>query len=92
MALCLRVMSVVMFMYRHEVAGEVIEVGSNVTKFKVGDAVGVGLVIGSCRDCRACKSDIEQYCKKTIWTYNGVYTDGKATQGGFAENMVVHQK
>ncbi|KAK4258801.1 hypothetical protein QN277_005209 [Acacia crassicarpa] len=75
----------------HEVAGQVIEVGSNVTKFKVGDAVGVGLVVGSCRNCRACKSDIEQYCRKSIWSYNDVYTDGKPTQGGFAQAMVVNQ-
>nr|ACH90066.1 cinnamyl alcohol dehydrogenase [Leucaena leucocephala] len=75
----------------HEVVGEVIEVGSNVTKFKVGEVVGAGLIVGSCRNCRACKSDIEQYCGKKIWNYNDVYTDGKPTQGGFAETMVVDQ-
>nr|ABX75855.1 cinnamyl alcohol dehydrogenase [Acacia auriculiformis x Acacia mangium] len=75
----------------HEVVGEVIEVGSNVTKFKVGEVVGAGLIVGSCRNCRACKSDIEQYCGKKIWNYNDVYTDGKPTQGGFAETMIVDQ-
>nr|CAJ44443.2 cinnamyl alcohol dehydrogenase [Leucaena leucocephala]CAJ90658.1 cinnamyl-alcohol dehydrogenase [Leucaena leucocephala] len=75
----------------HEVVGEVIEVGSNVTKFKVGEVVGARLIVGSCRNCRACKSDIEQYCAKKIWNCNDVYTDGKPTQGGFAETMVVNQ-
>ncbi|KAJ6424370.1 hypothetical protein OIU84_025211 [Salix udensis] len=76
----------------HEVVGEVVEVGSDVTKFKAGDVVGVGAIVGSCRNCHPCKSDIEQYCNKKIWSYNDVYTDGKPTQGGFAESMVVDQK
>nr|ADN96180.1 cinnamyl alcohol dehydrogenase [Populus nigra]ADN96188.1 cinnamyl alcohol dehydrogenase [Populus nigra]ADN96192.1 cinnamyl alcohol dehydrogenase [Populus nigra]ADN96196.1 cinnamyl alcohol dehydrogenase [Populus nigra]ADN96228.1 cinnamyl alcohol dehydrogenase [Populus nigra] len=76
----------------HEVVGEVVEVGSDVTKFKVGDVVGVGVIVGSCKNCHPCKSEIEQYCNKKIWSYNDVYTDGKPTQGGFAESMVVDQK
>ncbi|CAN1802827.1 Probable cinnamyl alcohol dehydrogenase [Linum perenne] len=76
----------------HEVVGEVTEVGSEVTKYKTGDIVGVGCLVGCCRSCRACEADIEQYCNKKIWSYNDVYTDGKPTQGGFAESMVVDQK
>ncbi|KAF5207473.1 Cinnamyl alcohol dehydrogenase [Thalictrum thalictroides] len=76
----------------HEVVGEVLEVGSDVTKYKVGDVVGVGALVGSCRQCNPCKSNIEQYCNKRIWSYNDVYTDGKPTQGGFAGAMVVDQK
>ncbi|KAH7518041.1 hypothetical protein FEM48_Zijuj09G0128500 [Ziziphus jujuba var. spinosa] len=76
----------------HEVVGEVVEVGSEVTKFKAGDTVGVGCTVGCCRNCHPCKTDNEQYCSKKIWSYNDVYTDGKPTQGGFAEAMVVHQK
>ncbi|KAI4295701.1 hypothetical protein L6164_035718 [Bauhinia variegata] len=76
----------------HEVVGQVLEMGSNVSKFRVGDVVGVGLLVECCRNCRACQSDIEQYCSKKIWTYNDVYIDGKPTQGGFAETMVVDQK
>ncbi|KAL6494689.1 cinnamoyl-Coa reductase [Orobanche gracilis] len=76
----------------HEVVGEVMEVGSGVTKFRVGDMVGVGCIVGCCGSCRQCKSDIEQYCNKKIWSYNDVYSDGKPTQGGFAGAMVVHQK
>ncbi|KAG5625210.1 hypothetical protein H5410_010428 [Solanum commersonii] len=76
----------------HEVVGEVMEVGPEVTKFKVGDIVGVGLLVGCCKTCRPCKQDIEQYCAKKIWNCNDVYTDGKPTQGGFANFMVVEQK
>ncbi|OVA02052.1 Alcohol dehydrogenase superfamily [Macleaya cordata] len=76
----------------HEVVGEVIEVGTDVTKFRVGDCVGVGLLVGCCRKCSSCTSNIEQYCNKKIWSYNDVYGDGKPTQGGFAESMVVDQK
>lgn len=78
--------------YSHEVVGEVMEVGSAVTKFNVGDCVGIGLLVGCCRNCKPCKSDIEQYCNKKIWSYNDVYTDGKTTQGGFAGATVVDQK
>ncbi|KMZ70724.1 Cinnamyl alcohol dehydrogenase [Zostera marina] len=76
----------------HEVVGEVMEVGTNVRKFAVGDIVGAGTIVGCCRNCNACKSNIEQYCNKKIWSYNDVYTDGKPTQGGFASAMVVDQK
>lgn len=76
----------------HEVVGEVVEVGSNVTKFTVGDRVGVGLIVGCCRNCNPCKVDEEQYCNKKIWSYNDVYTDGRPTQGGFASNMIADQK
>ncbi|GFP84612.1 cinnamyl alcohol dehydrogenase 1 [Phtheirospermum japonicum] len=77
---------------RHEVVGEVIEVGSGVTKFRAGDVIGVGCIVGCCGNCRPCNADIEQYCNKKIWSYNDVYTDGNPTQGGFASVMVVHQK
>ena len=67
-------------------------VGSSVRKFRVGDHVGVGPIVGCCRSCYPCKLGEEQYCAKKIWTYNDVYTDGKPTQGGFASHMVVDQK
>ncbi len=72
--------------------GEVVEVGSDVSKFRAGDIVGVGALVGCCKSCHPCKADIEQYCNKKIWSYNDVYTDGKPTQGGFASAMVVEQK
>ncbi|XP_058081226.1 probable cinnamyl alcohol dehydrogenase [Magnolia sinica] len=76
----------------HEVVGEVVEVGPEVKKIKVGDLVGVGCIIGSCGECSSCKSNLEQYCSNRIFTYNGIYKDGKPTQGGYATAMVVHQK
>ncbi|GAA0144788.1 oxidoreductase [Lithospermum erythrorhizon] len=76
----------------HEVVGEVVETGSEVTKFKAGDIVGVGCLVGCCKSCRPCNADVEQYCNKKIWSYNDVYLDGKPTQGGFSAAMVVHQK
>ncbi|KAF8687839.1 hypothetical protein HU200_042781 [Digitaria exilis] len=76
----------------HEVVGEVSEVGAEVTKFTAGDIVGVGLIVGCCRQCHPCASSNEQYCSKKIWSYNDVYTDGKPTQGGFSSAMVVDQK
>ncbi|KAI3922404.1 hypothetical protein MKX01_006093 [Papaver californicum] len=76
----------------HEVVGEVVELGSQVEKFKVGDLVGVGCMVGSCGDCVCCNSNAEQYCNNMIFTYNGIYHDGTQTQGGFASAMVIHQK
>ncbi|KAF5179322.1 Cinnamyl alcohol dehydrogenase [Thalictrum thalictroides] len=76
----------------HEIVGEVVELGSAVKKFKLGDLVGVGCIVGSCGDCSACMSNMEQYCRNRIFTTNGIHKDGKRTQGGFSTAMVVHQK
>ncbi|XP_065015720.1 cinnamyl alcohol dehydrogenase 2-like [Musa acuminata AAA Group] len=76
----------------HEVVGEVVEVGAEVTRFRVGDTVGAGVIVGCCRECAPCKAGVEQYCNKKVWSYNDVYADGKPTQGGFASAMVVDQQ
>ncbi|KAJ0077399.1 hypothetical protein Patl1_35422 [Pistacia atlantica] len=76
----------------HEVIGEVVEVGSEVTKFRAGDTVGVGYVVGCCRSCEPCNSNNEQYCNKKVFSYGDVYPNGQPTQGGFAAAMVVDQK
>ncbi|XP_024977551.1 probable cinnamyl alcohol dehydrogenase [Cynara cardunculus var. scolymus] len=75
----------------HEVVGKVVEVGSKVNKFSVGDIVGVGGMVGSCGECLCCKTNKEQYCTKMVFTYNAIYKDGSFMQGGFASAMVVHQ-
>ena len=56
----------------HEIAGQVVAVGKNVSKFKVGDYAGVGCMVNSCGECDACKASMEQFCEcgKTIYTYN----------------------
>lgn len=68
------------------------ELGSAAKKFKVGDKVGVGCIIGSCGECSFCISNLEQYCNKIILTINDTDRDGTPTRGGFSSAMVVHQK
>ncbi len=76
----------------HEIAGIVAEVGSEVTKHKVGDRVGVGCMVNSCGECENCLKGEEQYCLKgNIGTYASVDTfgDGQPTQGGYSTHVVV---
>ncbi|EOA4963614.1 NAD(P)-dependent alcohol dehydrogenase [Campylobacter coli] len=80
----------------HEIAGEVIAVGKNVSKFKVGDYAGVGCMVNSCGECEACKKSQEQFCEKgqTIYTYNScdVFHGNENTYGGYSNNIVVSEK
>jgi alcohol dehydrogenase (NADP+) len=75
----------------HEIAGVVTEVGSEVTKYKVGDRVGVGCCVDSCRECNSCKSGLEQYCTGMVLTYNAVGRDGALTFGGYSSAIVVDE-
>ncbi|MFJ8788051.1 NAD(P)-dependent alcohol dehydrogenase [Streptomyces sp. NPDC102462] len=76
----------------HEIAGVVSEVGPGVTKYAVGDRVGVGCMVDSCRACDNCKAGLEQYCVKgATWTYNGVGKDGEPTYGGYSQKIVVDE-
>ena len=77
----------------HEIAGVVSAIGSAVTKFKVGDRIGVGVFIDSCRECSSCKAGLEQYCTQGMTgTYNGYERDGKTVaQGGYSDSFVVDQ-
>jgi uncharacterized zinc-type alcohol dehydrogenase-like protein len=77
----------------HEIAGVVTAIGSAVTKFKVGDLIGVGVFVDSCRECSSCKSGLEQYCIQGMTgTYNNYERDGKTlAQGGYADSFVVDQ-
>ena len=69
------------------------EVGSNVAGFKVGDRVGVGTYVNSCRDCEYCKIDMDVYCSRgAINTFNSVDVDGTMTRGGYSSYIVVHQR
>ncbi|MBC7546319.1 NAD(P)-dependent alcohol dehydrogenase [Candidatus Saccharibacteria bacterium] len=76
----------------HEIAGIVSEIGSNVTKHKVGDRVGVGCMVDSCGECENCLQGEEQYCLKgNTLTYadTNKYGDGQPTQGGYSTHIVV---
>jgi uncharacterized zinc-type alcohol dehydrogenase-like protein len=74
----------------HEIVGVVAEVGSEVTLHQVGDRVGVGCMVNSCRECENCLAGMEQYCLRgNVQTYNGVDVDGTITQGGYSTHVVV---
>ncbi|CAA2985192.1 8-hydroxygeraniol dehydrogenase-like [Olea europaea subsp. europaea] len=75
----------------HEITGMVTEVGSKVEKFKVGDKVGVGGMVGSCRECDQCAIDLENYCSKYILTYSSRNTDGTVTYGGYSDKIVADE-
>lgn len=77
----------------HEIAGEVSAIGSAVTKFAVGDLIGVGVFIDSCRTCENCTSGLEQYCINGMTpTYNGLERDGVTpTMGGYSNGYVIDE-
>lgn len=76
----------------HEIAGIVSAVGSEVTKFTVGDRAGVGNMVDACRVCVNCRAGLEQYCSgKRVLTYNSLDRDGQPTQGGYSQKIVVDE-
>jgi len=78
----------------HEIIGRVRSVGAAVTRFKAGDAVGVGCLVDSCRHCKPCEHGEEQYCQNGFTgTYGGTDRhDGRPTQGGYSDQMVVSDR
>jgi uncharacterized zinc-type alcohol dehydrogenase-like protein len=77
----------------HEIVGKVVKAGSEVRKWKVGETVGVGCFVDSCRECAACKDGDEQYCERGVnFTYNGRERDGKTpTYGGYSTRITVDE-
>lgn len=78
----------------HEIVGEVTAVGADVSRFAIGDVVGVGCMVDSCRTCAACQEGLEQYCEGSgfVGTYNGLTKDPPGhTLGGYSQAVVVHQ-
>ena len=77
----------------HEIVGRVAEVGKGVTKYKVGQLVGVGCLVDSCRTCPSCAEGLEQYCENGfVGTYNGNdRVSGEVTYGGYSTQLVVDE-
>jgi uncharacterized zinc-type alcohol dehydrogenase-like protein len=76
----------------HEIVGTVTEVGSEVSRHKVGDRVGVGCMVNSCRECANCLKGEEQYCLNgNTGTYAATDVDGTITQGGYSTHVVVNE-
>jgi alcohol dehydrogenase (NADP+) len=78
----------------HEIVGHVTAVGADVTRFKVGETVGVGCLVGSCKRCPSCAEGLEQYCEVGfVGTYNGPTADAPGhTLGGYSQRIVVNDE
>ncbi|MCF2919827.1 MULTISPECIES: NAD(P)-dependent alcohol dehydrogenase [Pseudoalteromonas] len=78
----------------HEIVGRVLEVGSGVTKYKVGDNVAVGCMVDSCLSCDQCHHGEEQFCREgMVGTYSGQdRISGELTQGGYSKHIVVREE
>ena len=74
----------------HEIVGKVTQVGKEVKKYKVGDTVGIGCLVDSCRECNNCKDDLEQYCLNgATYTYSAPERHGDGiTYGGYSNRIV----
>src|SRR5947209_15025184 len=74
----------------HEIVGVIKAVGDHVLKFKVGDSVGIGCLVDSCRECDNCKQDLEQYCLNgATYTYGIEEKHGDGiTYGGYSNQIV----
>ena len=77
----------------HEIAGTVTAVGNEVSKFKVGDRIGVGVFVDSCRICENCKAGLQQYCLEGMTgTYNQLERDGvTVAMGGYSNYFVINE-
>ena len=76
----------------HEIAGTVAAVGSEVSKFSLGERAGVGCVADSCRECADCRQGLESYCRVgKVLTYNAIGRDGLVTLGGYSESIVIDE-
>lgn len=77
----------------HEIVGRITKVGSDVEKFKVGDLVGIGCMVDSCRECHPCQRGLEQYCERgNTGTYNSIDRHDKTpTFGGYSTGIVCTQ-
>lgn len=76
----------------HEIIGKVTALGSAVSDFKIGEMVGVGCLVDSCRTCSDCEDHLEQFCNAATFTYNAPdKISGGSTYGGYSSQIVVDQ-
>src|SRR5690606_20735923 len=76
-----------------EIVGRVSAVGGQVTAFRLGDLVGVGCIVDSCKHCDDCDDGLENYCDHMVGTYNGPTADAPGhTLGGYSQRIVVHER
>lgn len=77
----------------HEIVGRVSALGAHVSGCNVGDLVGVGCIVDSCKHCEDCDAGLENYCDHMVGTYNGPTTDAPGhTLGGYSQRLVVHER
>lgn len=77
----------------HEIVGRVAAVGAHVSNYAIGDLVGVGCIVDSCRHCADCDDGLENYCDHMVGTYNGPTQDAPGhTLGGYSQQIVVHER
>ncbi|RWU21622.1 hydroxyacid dehydrogenase [Pseudomonas alkylphenolica] len=78
----------------HEIVGRVSAIGAQVSRYQVGDRVGVGCMVDSCQHCDACRSDLEQYCLEgpTMTYATPDRVDGSNTMGGYSDSIVVSER
>ncbi|AKA24039.1 NAD(P)-dependent alcohol dehydrogenase [Pseudomonas chlororaphis] len=77
----------------HEIVGRVAAVGAHVRDFALGDLVGVGCIVDSCKHCADCDDGLENYCAGMIGTYNFLTPDAPGwTLGGYSQQIVVHER
>jgi len=77
----------------HEIVGRVTAVGADVSGFQIGDTVGIGCIVDSCKHCEDCGAGLENYCDNMVGTYNGPTPDAPGhTLGGYSQQIVVHER
>lgn len=77
----------------HEIVGRVSALGAHVSKYEIGDLVGVGCMVDSCQHCDDCDEGLENYCDEMVGTYNGLTEDAPGyTLGGYSQQIVVHER
>jgi uncharacterized zinc-type alcohol dehydrogenase-like protein len=78
----------------HEIVGTVQQIGDHVKKYKIGDTVGIGCLVNSCRECDNCKDGLEQFCQTPggmVMTYGSLDRDGTMTRGGYSNQIVCNE-